>query len=142
MTYNILVAEPSNDLWTSIANGLRQLQPDAEIVRVKDGEQAIRFLFQRGLLTETPETPNLVVLAAELPVLPVNAVIARLRQHPRTLAIPVIIVSPEDSRDDDRECELETQHWLHRQPDVIVITGTQRLEKEVANAASRLSELP
>lgn len=131
MTYNILVAEPSDALWASIANGLRRPQPDAAIVRVKDGEQALRFLFQRGLLADAPETPNLIVLAAELPVLPADTVIARLRQHPRTLAIPVIIVSPQGDQD-----------ALDHEPDVVVITNTLRLEKEVANAASRLSELP
>jgi CheY-like chemotaxis protein len=139
MTYNILVAEPSDGIWTSIVNGLRKRQPDAEILRVKDGEQAVRFLFQRGLLSEEPETPDLIVLAAELPILPTNAVIARIRQHPRTLSIPVILVRPDAACDDfdDLRC---TQRWLHRQPDVVVLTGTYRLDREVANTMDQLSK--
>jgi CheY-like chemotaxis protein len=134
MTHNILVAEPSDDTWASIVNGLRRQRPKAQILRVKDGEQAVRFLFQRGLLTEEPETPDLVVLAAELPRLPTNAVIARLRQDPRTLSIPIVLVYP-DTDPDERS---GTRRWLHRRPDIIVITGTHRLDKEVANAMSQL----
>jgi CheY-like chemotaxis protein len=141
MTYNILVAEPRDDICKSIINGLRRRQPEADILRVKDGEQAVRFLFQRGLLSEEPETPDLIVLAAELPVLPTNAVIARIRQHPRTLSIPVVLVRPDPACDDldDLRC---TQRWLHRQPDVVVLTGTHRLEKEVANTMDQLSAKP
>jgi CheY-like chemotaxis protein len=137
MTFNILVAEPSNDLWTSIVNGLRRHRPDAEILRVKDGEQAIRLLFRQGLLTDAPETPDLVVLAADLPLLPVNAVIDRIRQHPRTLGVPVILVWPDGGRD-DLDDDPEDPHWLHQQPDIVVIAGTHKLEKEVANAVIQL----
>jgi CheY-like chemotaxis protein len=113
------------------------------MARVKDGEQAVRFLFQRGLLTEEPETPDLVVLAAELPIVPENAIIARLRQHPRTQAVPVILMRPHDGLDDDRDENAPgTQRWLHRQPGVIVITGTGQLEREVADAIDRVSSSP
>jgi CheY-like chemotaxis protein len=61
---------------------------EAAIVRVKDGEQDMRYLFQRGLFTEEPKTPHLVVLAAELPVVSTDAIVDRLRQHPRTESIP------------------------------------------------------
>lgn len=131
MTYHVLVAEPDNDLWTSIANGVRRHQPDAAIVRVKDGEQAIRYLFERGLFTEEPETPHFVVLAAELPVVPATALIDRLRQHPRTEAISVIVVRREIS-------QLEGEQGAQR--GMIQISATSRLEKDVAYALSQLHE--
>lgn len=138
MSYNVLVAEPSNDTWTSIAHGVRRYQPEATVLRVKDGEQAVRFLFHRGLLAEGPETPDLIVLNAELAVVPMNAVLARLRQHPRTRAVPVLVVSQER---DDAEPPAESQQWLHRHPGVVVLTGAHRLEKEVAEAMHRASSL-
>lgn len=129
MTYNVLVAEPDNDIWTSIANGVRRHQPDAAIVRVKDGEQAIRYLFARGLFTEEPETPHLIVLAAELPRVPANSLIDRLRQHPRTETIPVIVI-----RRDEGEQEARLQ------PGMMQISATSRLEKDVAYGLSQLHE--
>ena len=138
MTHHILVAEPGNDTWTSIAHGLRRYEPQATILRVKDGEQAMRFLFQRGLLMEEPETPDTIVLNSQLPIVPMNAVMARLRQHPRTQTIPVIVIS-RDTRDDTDDDASESQQWLHRHAGVIVITGKQKLEKEVADAMHRLS---
>jgi len=142
MTYNILVAEPSNDLWTLISSGLRKHRPDAEILRVKDGEQAVRALFLQGLLTEAPETPDLIVLSADLPLLPVNTVIDRLRQHPRTLGVPVILVWPDGGSDDLDDEDDDAQQWLDRLSDVVVITGTHKLDKEVANAVIQLQTNP
>jgi CheY-like chemotaxis protein len=129
MTYNVLVAEPDNDIWTSIANGVRRHRPDAAIVRVKDGEQAIRYLFVRGLFTEEPETPHLIVLAAELPVVPANSLIDRLRRQPRTEAIPVIVIRRDEG-------ELEPQ----LQPGMMQISATRTLEKDVAYGLSQLRE--
>ena len=139
MSYNVLVAEPRDSHWASIANGVRRLQPQAEILRVKDGEQAVRFLFQRGLLTEEPDTPDLVVLAADLPLVPVNAILARLRQHPRTRTVPVIFMWPDCDGDDPVDEASPSQQWLHPQPDVLVIIGKHRLDKEVAEAINQLS---
>ncbi len=138
MSYNVLVAEPSDTTWASIADGVRRLQPEAAILRVKDGEQAMRFLFQRGLLTEEPDTPDLVVLAADLPIVPVNAILARLRQHPRTRSVPVIFMWPDCGNDDLVDATGCSQQWLHPQPGVLVIIGSHKLDKEVAEAIGEL----
>jgi CheY-like chemotaxis protein len=133
MTYNVLVAEPDNDIWTSIAHGVRRHRPDAAIVRVKDGEQALRYLFERGLFTEEPETPHLIVLATELSVVPARSLIDRLRQHPRTEAISVIVI-----RRDEGASEGEQEAQL--QPGMIQISATSKLDKDVAYALSQLHE--
>lgn len=116
---------------------MRRYRPRATGLRVKDGEQALRFLFHRGLFTEKPETPDLIVLSAELPIVIMNIVLARLRQHPRTQDVAVIVV-PNDAGNYPEDAT-ESQQWLHRDAGVIVIIGTQRLENEVANAMHRLS---
>lgn len=130
MTYHVLVAEPDNEIWPSIANAVRRHQPEAAIVRVKDGEQAIRYLFERGLFTEAPETPHSILLAAELPVVSAGVLIERLRQHPRTQTIPVIVIRRHADELDDEQV----------QPAVIRISATPTLEKDVAYALSQLHE--
>lgn len=138
MSYNVLVAEPSDATWASIANGVRRLKPDAAILRVKDGEQAMRFLFHRGLLSEEPERPDLVVLAAGLPIVPVNAILAHLRQHPRTCTVPVIFTWSDCDDDDLDDDAPESQQWRHPQPDVLVIIGSRKLDRELADAITQL----
>lgn len=143
MSYNVLVAEPDNDLWSSIANGVRRYQPEAAIVRVKDGEQAMRYLFQRGLFTEEPETPHLIVLAAELSIVSTQAVIERVHQHPRTQAISVVVTRQDETRNDSDESPA-MEECQPRRPGVVEIVATAKLEKDLANALTRLhrAEVP
>lgn len=138
MTFNVLVAEPGDQAWALIANGIRQVRPEASILRVKDGEQTVRFLFYRGLFTEAPETPNLVVLAGDLPSIPTEEIVARLRQHPRTETTPVIIVGRE-LHDTQVLKSFEYRRWLDRQQSLIAVT-TNDIQSEVAEALQRLCE--
>lgn len=128
MIFNVLVAEPSNAAWIWIARGIRSHFEYASIVRVKDGAQALRFVFRRGFLTEEPPTPNLIVLAAELPVVPASDVITRLRDHPRTRCVPVIVRwRDRDWREVDFLDAFATQ-------DPLLIVGSDALEAQLANA--------
>jgi len=137
MIHNVLVAEPDNDTWTSLANGVRRYQPEAAIVRVKDGEQAVRYLFQRGLFTEEPETPQLILLAAELPLVTTDAVIDRLRQHPRTQSIPVIVIR-QGAAPDDSDDEFAIESYPQSHSEVLEIFATAKLEKELAYTLTQL----
>jgi CheY-like chemotaxis protein len=93
MNLNVLVAEPCNEDWTSIAKGLRTRLPEASILRVKDGEQALRLTFQPGLLASDAQIPHLVLLSAELPAVSADDVLAQLRQDTRTRCISVLVLS-------------------------------------------------
>jgi CheY-like chemotaxis protein len=137
MIYNVLVAESDNDRWTCIAKGVRRFQPEAAIVRVKDGEQAMRYLFQRGLFTEEPETPHLIVLATQLPIVPTHAVIDRVLQHPRTQSIPVVVIRPDAGRDDFDE-QLASELYPPPRPRVVELCATASIEKDLASTLTRL----
>lgn len=136
MTFNVLVAEPGDETWSIIADGLRQYWPDASILRVKDGEQAVRFLFYRGLFSEAPETPDLVVLARDLPTVATEAVVARLRQHPRTSSLPVVVVGRGRQNTDLAKTFERDQEQL------IVVVGADDLQSEVAEAVQQLCDEP
>ena len=137
MTFNVLVAEPDDQAWAMIANSIKQYRADADLLRVKDGEQAMRFLFYRGLFTEAPETPDLVVLARDLPTMSAQVVVARLRQHPRTLNTPVI-VSGHWRRRSDVEKAREYRQWVERQQWLIAVRA-EDLARELTEAVRRLS---
>lgn len=131
MNFNVLVAEPCNQDWESIVSGIRHNLPHASILRVKDGEQALRFLFDRGLLTDDPEIPDLVLLAAELRGVPAERVLAQLRQDPRTCTTPVIVLS-RDGTDADLPDEFRAPEGL------VTISGTDALKARIAEAVRRL----
>ena len=137
MTFHVLVAAASNEDWTAISEGIRQYRPDASILRVKDGEQAARFLFHRGLFSEEPETPDLVVLSAELSFLPADAVIAGLRQHSRTRTTPAIVIWRAEDGADGTDAS-ERQQWLRHQSLVSIVFGTHELGQEIAEAVRLL----
>lgn len=136
MSLNVLVAEPSNDDWIAIARGLRRRLPDASILRVKDGEQALRFTYQTGLLTSDPQIPHLVILAARLPIVSGERVFDQLRQDPRTRSIPVLVAWKDgyNSRVEKIEA-FRGDEWL------FTVFCTVALEEQVADAVRRLYDM-
>lgn len=136
MNLNVLVAEPSNEDWMSIARGLRRRLPDASVLRVKDGEQALRYTFQSGLLTNDPQIPHLVILAGRLPIVSGERVLDQLRQDPRTRSIPVLIAWKDgyNSRVEKIEA-FRGDEWL------FTIFCTVALEEQIADAVRRLYDM-
>jgi hypothetical protein len=132
MILNVFVAEPSSEVWMWIKNGIRRHFSHASILRVKDGEQALRFLFQRGLLTDKPPTPDLIVLAADLQIVTAEGVLTRLRGHPRTRAIPVIMRWHER-----HPSEGDLPAAFAAQDKLLVVRGDE-LEAQVAKAVHEL----
>lgn len=133
MNINVLVAEPSGSDWTAIAKGIRRQLPEASMLRVKDGEQALRFLFHRGLLTAEPPVPDLVLLAEELPLIPAAGVIARMRIDPRTRLTPVIVLRR------DLEEEALDPYWDGElRAAMMTVCVTDGLETQVAEAVNDL----
>ena len=130
MNLKILVAEPSNDDWISISRGLRRRLPDACILRVKDGEQALRLTFDQHI-------PQLVLLSARLPVISGEQVLDQLRQDPRTRSIPVLVAWKDNYNARVEKIEaFRGDEWL------FTIFCTVALEEQVADAVRRLYDLP
>ena len=134
MSFNVLVAAPHDAAWGSIANGVRRHLPDASILRVKDGEQALRFLFDRGLLTEAPPDPDLVLLSAELPVVSAEDVLAQLREDPRTRSTLVILLWQ-----DRGKMTIDPPDVIRAHERLLRICG-DGLDTQVAEAVHRLCE--
>jgi CheY-like chemotaxis protein len=130
MNLNVLVAEPLGEDWISIAKALRRLLPSASLLRTRDGEQALRFTFQIGLLTADPQVPGLVLLSAELPVVSTESVLAQLRQDPRTRCTAVLVLwkDPGNARIE----AFRAGEWLFEIP------GSVAIEAQVAEALRRL----
>jgi CheY-like chemotaxis protein len=116
---------------------LRQAStPDAKFLRLKSGDEALRYLFARGEFAHrSPRLPELVLLDIDMPVASGHCVLDLIRAHPATNGIRVVMLttdsrphSPEPngfepdgylvkSQDFDQycaACELMLKRWLPR----------------------------
>ena len=137
MSFNALVAEPDDAAWRAIAGGIRRQFPDATLLRVKDGEQALEFLLHRGPLTDDPEAPDLVLLAAELPFIPMERVFVRIRQDSRTRTTPVII-----RWYDLGATRVDLPGLFLAEGGLLVVCGPVGLEPQVSEAVRQLCGQP
>jgi two-component system, chemotaxis family, response regulator Rcp1 len=70
---------------------------------VEDGEDAIAFLYQQGEYTDVPR-PDLILLDLNLPRKSGREVLAEIKQDPRLLQIPVIILTTSEEERDIAMC--------------------------------------
>jgi CheY-like chemotaxis protein len=110
--------------------------PDAKLLRLKDGNEALRYLFAMGEFAHrSTGMPGLVLLDAEMPGMSGLCVLDLIRAHPATRSMRVVMVtsdtrprfdprnefSPDGylvkSQDFDQYCaavELTLKRWLPR----------------------------
>ncbi|MGZ8172033.1 MULTISPECIES: response regulator [Methylobacter] len=81
---------------------LRRANLINQIDVVRDGQQALDYLFRQGEFAdrEGPDLPTVVLLDIGLPRLSGLEVLERLRADPRTALLPVVILT---SSDEDRD---------------------------------------
>jgi len=91
---DVLVADDSDDDAATTIRALRQVAPDASIVRVKDGVDALHYLFATGGYEgREPGSPRLILLDVYMPVMDGLAVLKIVRGHSLTEDIPVVLLS-------------------------------------------------
>ncbi len=86
---------------------LRKVNVPAAIDVVRDGQQAVDYLFRSGEYSTRPQgLPALVLLDINLPRLSGLDVLKRLRTEPRTRVLPVVMFASSDE-DRDRLCSYD-----------------------------------
>lgn len=104
-TAPIIVVEddPNDELLTTRAIG-RAGAPNPVMV-LRDGQEAVDWLIAHCDAATLSERPAFVLLDLKLPKLDGTEVLARLRGHPSTRSLPVIVFSSSDDRADVRRCQ-------------------------------------
>ena len=99
---NILLVEDNPQDEMLILRVLRKNNLANEIAVVRDGQQAIDYLFREGefVKREGPELPTIVLLDIGLPRLSGLEVLERVRADPRTRLLPVVILTSSDEERD------------------------------------------
>jgi CheY-like chemotaxis protein len=99
---HILLVEDNEAHAELIIRGLREvLEPDS-IHHVLDGEQALDYLFHRGVYasTETCPDPDLILLDLRLPRVDGLDVLRIVKETPGLLRTPVVVLTSSDAESD------------------------------------------
>jgi len=91
-TIDVLLIEDSDADSKITSAAVRRAAPLASLVRVKDGDQALRLLFCKGLFTAEPQIPKLILLDFDAPRTNGSVVLERLRDDSNSCAVPVILL--------------------------------------------------
>jgi two-component system response regulator len=102
MAVEILLVEDNDDDAELALHALRKSQLTNSIHRVRDGEEALNFLFCREQYSERhfDNAPKLILLDLKLPKVDGLQVLAEVKADLRTRAIPVVMLtSSKEERD-------------------------------------------
>jgi two-component system response regulator len=132
----VLVEHRSIDAEVTMTALRQAATSNARLLRLKDGDQALRYLFAVGEFAQrSPRTPGLVLLDMDMPVTSGLSILDLIRAHPATSGIRVIMLTTDarprileengfapdgylmKSQDFDQYCaaiELALKRWLPR----------------------------
>lgn len=101
----ILLVEDDPGHARLIEKNLRRANVVNELVLLKDGRQALDYLFGEGAYqAQRLTTPTLILLDLNMPVLDGYQVLHRIKQDKRTKHIPVIILTTTDDAREVTRC--------------------------------------
>lgn len=99
---SILLVEDNRQDELLVLRALRRANVANRVDVVRDGQQALDYLFRQGEFSarDGPELPTVVLLDIGLPRLTGLEVLARLRAAPATRLLPVVILTSSDEERD------------------------------------------
>ncbi|HXQ27596.1 MAG TPA: response regulator [Candidatus Acidoferrales bacterium] len=112
----LLVEDNSSDAELTL-HALRKSKLANEIQRVRDGEEALDFLFCRGACAgrSIANGPRLVLLDLKLPKVDGLQVLREVKGDPRTKAIPIIVLtSSKEERDLVNSYQLGVNSYIQK----------------------------
>jgi CheY-like chemotaxis protein len=109
----LLVEDSSNDI-ELILTSLAENHLSNEVIVVRDGEEALDYLYRRGVFKMRKEgNPIVVLLDLKLPKIDGLEVLARVKSDPVLHLLPVVILTSSNEEPDLRRCyELGTNAYV------------------------------
>jgi len=109
----ILLVEDNDDDIELTLRAFKKGNDPYDVVVVKDGEEALDYLFARGDYHDRTELPSLILLDLNLPKLNGHAVLKEIRKTEELKKIPVVILSTSDEQSDvEKGYELGTNSYI------------------------------
>jgi CheY-like chemotaxis protein len=104
--FTILMADDDADDCLLVQDALRE-SGQAHLLRiVRDGQQLLDYLRQRGEYLDNEDTPrpNLILLDLKMPRLDGREALSELKADPRLRSIPIVVLTTSTARDDISFC--------------------------------------
>lgn len=137
----VLVVEDSADDADLTVRALRSNGDNVEVVVVRDGVEALDYLFHENQRPDGSKgLPNLVLLDLKLPKVGGIDVLRRIRSDPRTKLLPVIILSSSREEVDIVSGYREGANSYIRKP--VEFEAFRQAMREVRAYWLELTELP
>ncbi len=118
----LLLVEDNPDDEALTLRALRKHNLVNQIVVARDGQEALDFLFGEGQYSDrdTSVLPHVILLDLKLPKIDGLQVLERLRDHPATQRIPVVILtSSSEERDMIRSYDLGANSYVRKPVDFV-----------------------
>jgi two-component system, response regulator len=127
---DILIVDDSQDDVDLTLHALRSEKLANKIVTVRDGEEALEFVFCTGAFTDRSfdHPPKLILLDLKLPKVDGMQVLKQIKGDPRTKQIPVVMMtSSKEERDLVSGYELGANSYIQKPVDFEEFRKTVKL---------------
>jgi CheY-like chemotaxis protein len=124
----ILLVEDNRDDVDLMRMALAKSNVQASMHVVRDGQEALDYLFGTGEpAAEPPRIPDLILLDLKLPRIDGLEVLRRLRGHPSTRLLPVVILTSSTAEQDVvRGYELGANSYVNKPVDFLKFVEAAR----------------
>ncbi len=101
---HILLIEDNEEDYTTFLHLVERSAVPCVIDRCTSGDDALDFLFRRGLYVSIQKRPSLIILDLNLPGTDGRSVLMTIKSDPNLKSIPVLILTTSSNSKDIAEC--------------------------------------
>ena len=126
----ILLVEDSDDDADLTSRAFRKGGVDCRLVRVRDGQQALDYVFGLGEWADRDPnlSPNMILLDLKLPRVSGLDVLRQLRRNPRSQYLPIVVMSCSTERADiAASYSLGANSYIRKPVDFVEFAGAIEL---------------
>jgi len=121
----ILLVEDNDDDIELTLRAFQKHDSPHEVIVVKNGEEALNYMFARGEYTMDRALPDLILLDLNLPRVSGHEVLQEIKQHDEFKNIPVVILTTSDEKSDIvKGYELGSNSYILKSVDYETFTDT------------------
>ena len=114
----ILLVEDSRTFASITMCALKRGQVDHRLTWLRDGQDALDFLFRHGRFVHAPR-PDLILLDLGLPKVDGRELLARIKRDDQLQQIPVVVMTVSEDEEDLLYCErLQVERYLTKPIDL------------------------
>lgn len=108
---NILLVEDDDAHATLVTRNLTKYLENGEIHRASNGEEALKYLFERD--EKLSSQPTLILLDLRLPRIGGLEVLKEIKNHPRLKKIPTVVLTSSEAKPDvDQAYEYNVNSYI------------------------------